>query len=126
MSELHYTYTLEEIKCHNGKNGAKTWVVIHDMVYDVSDYLKDHPGGDELILDVAGRDCTKDFDDFGHSSDAKKILAKLKVGELVEDDKRSNRKKEIEKGEKKEKNDKNKNDDEVVKRRRKFRFFFCA
>lgn len=38
MSQL---YSLAEIKPHNGKNGAKTWVVIHDNVYDVSDYLKD-------------------------------------------------------------------------------------
>lgn len=38
MSQL---YTLAEIKQHNGKNGAQTWVVIHDNVYDVSDYLKD-------------------------------------------------------------------------------------
>lgn len=38
MSQL---YTLDEIKQQNGKNGAKTWVVIHDNVYDVSDYLKD-------------------------------------------------------------------------------------
>lgn len=38
MSQL---YTLEEIKPHNGKNGSKTWIVIQDIVYDVSDYLKD-------------------------------------------------------------------------------------
>lgn len=38
MSKL---YTLEEIKLQNGKNGAKTWIVIHDCVYDVTDYLED-------------------------------------------------------------------------------------
>lgn len=38
MSQL---FTLAEIKQYNGKNGAKTWVVIHDIVYDVTDYLQD-------------------------------------------------------------------------------------
>lgn len=47
-------------------------------------FFLQHPGGGALISDVAGKDCTKDFDDFGHSSDARQILKKLKVGELIE------------------------------------------
>lgn len=100
-------YKLEEIRPNNGQNGAPTWIVLKDIVYDVTSYLDDvsyqdcglswrqvsvfyvsfflqHPGGGELITDVAGRDCTKEFDDFGHSSDAKELLKKYKVGELVE------------------------------------------
>lgn len=38
MSQL---YTLDEVKIRNGKNGARTWIVIHDVVYDVTDYLND-------------------------------------------------------------------------------------
>lgn len=38
MSQL---FTLDEVKPHNGKDGAKTWIVLHDNVYDVTDYLKD-------------------------------------------------------------------------------------
>lgn len=34
-------YTLDEVKFHNGKNGARTWIVIHDNVYDATDYLPD-------------------------------------------------------------------------------------
>lgn len=33
-------------------------------------------------MEVGGKDATKDFAD--HSSDAKKILAKYKIGEIVE------------------------------------------
>lgn len=43
-----------------------------------------HPGGEELILDVAGRDCTNDFEESGHSTDARNFLKKYKIGELVE------------------------------------------
>lgn len=38
MSQL---YTLDDVKLNNGKNGGKTWIVIHDNVYDVTNFLKD-------------------------------------------------------------------------------------
>lgn len=34
-------YTLEEIKKNNGKDGAPTWIVIRDIVYDVTTYLNE-------------------------------------------------------------------------------------
>lgn len=34
-------FTLAEVKPHNGQNGNKTWVVISDIVYDVTDYIRD-------------------------------------------------------------------------------------
>lgn len=34
-------YTLEEVKLRNGQNGARTWIVVHDSVYDTTDYLTD-------------------------------------------------------------------------------------
>lgn len=44
-------------------------------------YIK-HPGGPELIEEYAGQDATSGFDDFGHSSDAKKMLKDYLIGEL--------------------------------------------
>lgn len=46
--------------------------------------IRQHPGGEELILDVAGRDCTNAFEEAGHSTDATNMLKKYKIGELVE------------------------------------------
>lgn len=34
-------FSLAEIKQYNGKSRDKTWVVIHDCVYDVTEYLQD-------------------------------------------------------------------------------------
>lgn len=34
-------YTLEEVKLRNGKNGAQTWIVIHDCVYDATEFLEE-------------------------------------------------------------------------------------
>ncbi|XP_057672098.1 cytochrome b5-like [Diorhabda carinulata] len=78
-------YTLEEISRHDGKQDTRVWIIIKDIVYDVTDYLDEHPGGGELITEWAGKDATKEFDDFGHSLDAKKDLKKYRIGEVVEE-----------------------------------------
>lgn len=46
-----------------------------------------------MIEEYAGKDATAGFDDFGHSSDAKRMLKDFLIGELVDEDKMANRKK---------------------------------
>ena len=58
-------------------------MVIHDKVYNVTKYLDDHPGGEEVLMDRAGQNATEDFEDVGHSRDARKQLDKFEVGELA-------------------------------------------
>ncbi|XP_020290703.1 cytochrome b5-like [Pseudomyrmex gracilis] len=93
MSDSTTRYSLADVAKCNGKNGARTWIVINDYIYDVTDYMDGHPGGPELIEEYAGKDATSGFDDFGHSSDAKKMLKDYLIGELKDDDKKINRKK---------------------------------
>ena len=41
-------YTREELRKHNSKDDA--WMAIRGLVYDVTEYMKYHPGGpDELM-----------------------------------------------------------------------------
>ena len=51
-------------------------------VYDVSNYLNDHPGGAEVVMEVAGEDATNMFEDIGHSSDAREEMKKHFIGLL--------------------------------------------
>lgn len=83
-NEITKFYSLSEVAQKDGKISKETWIVVKDSVYDVTNYMENHPGGSELISEHAGKDCTKDFVDFGHSSDALKILKTLKIGEIVE------------------------------------------
>lgn len=69
--------------------------VIDNVVYDVTKFLDDHPGGHEVLLNVAGKDASEDFDDVGHSSDAKDMMKKYIIGELVEEDKVPTKRKEF-------------------------------
>lgn len=38
--------------------------------FDTKSFLLKHPGGREVLLDVAGKDASQDFEDVGHSSAA--------------------------------------------------------
>ena len=72
--------TRDTMGAHSSREDC--WMSIHGKVYDVTKYLEDHPGGEEVLMDRGGKDATEDFEDVGHSSEARKQLSKFKVGEL--------------------------------------------
>jgi len=57
-------------------------MVIHDKVYNSTSFVDEHPGGEEVLLDVGGQDATEAFEDVGHSDEAREILEGLLVGTL--------------------------------------------
>uniref|UniRef100_A0A7S4B404 Cytochrome b5 heme-binding domain-containing protein n=2 Tax=Chrysotila carterae TaxID=13221 RepID=A0A7S4B404_CHRCT len=57
-------------------------MTIHNKVYNVTKYLDEHPGGEEVLMDRAGQNATMDYEDVGHSKDARKQLDKFEIGEL--------------------------------------------
>lgn len=85
-------YTLEEIRVHNMSND--TWLIIHDKVYDITSFLEEHPGGEEVLLEQAGADATESFEDVGHSTDAREMLQQYYLGELHMDDRKKEKAKE--------------------------------
>ena len=50
------------------------------QVYDVTNFLDEHPGGGEIVSEQAGKDATQPFDDIGHSKKAKEMLQKSENG----------------------------------------------
>ncbi|XP_055858918.1 cytochrome b5 [Episyrphus balteatus] len=75
-------FTRADVTKHNSNKDC--WLIIHNNIYDVTSFLNEHPGGEEVLLEQAGRDSTEHFEDVGHSSDAREMMNKYKVGELVE------------------------------------------
>jgi len=73
-------YTFADVSAHSGKKDL--FLVIHDKVYDTTGFVDEHPGGEEVLLDVGGQDATEAFEDVGHSDEAREILDGLLVGTL--------------------------------------------
>ncbi|KAB1200363.1 Cytochrome b5 [Morella rubra] len=53
-----------------------------EQVFNVTKFLDDHPGGDEILLSAAGKDATDDFEAVGHSSSAREMMDEFYVGDI--------------------------------------------
>ncbi len=81
-----------EVATHNSK--ASCWTIINNNVYDITNYIPQHPGGDE-ILQACGTDGSTLFnkretssgEEVGtgtaHSSQAARELASMQIGTLA-------------------------------------------
>ncbi|KAI1706399.1 cytochrome b5-like heme/Steroid binding domain-containing protein [Ditylenchus destructor] len=77
-------FTRSEVAEHNSNGSA--WIIIGNKVYDVTQFLDEHPGGCEVLLEKAGEDRTEAFEDIGHSTDAREMKEQFLVGEIVDDE----------------------------------------
>jgi fatty acid desaturase/predicted heme/steroid binding protein len=74
--------TSDELKKHNKPDDV--WISVQGKVYNVTDWIKQHPGGDMPILNLAGQDVTDAFIAF-HPGSAWKHLDPFFTGYYLED-----------------------------------------
>ncbi|KAJ6872071.1 hypothetical protein NC651_031242 [Populus alba x Populus x berolinensis] len=74
------TFTLSQVAQHRSKKDC--WFVINGRVLDVTKFLDEHPAGGEVLVEVAGKDATREFSNIGHSKEAQNLLLKYQVGVL--------------------------------------------
>lgn len=83
MSKRIRIFTAEDVAQH--ASSTSCWVTRNGRVYDVTSFLADHPGGDDLILNYAGKDIgavMKDPMEHEHSDSAYDMLEEFVVGRL--------------------------------------------
>ncbi|XP_008805633.2 acyl-lipid (9-3)-desaturase-like [Phoenix dactylifera] len=73
--------TSEELRGHN--TPGDLWISIQGKVYDVTGWVKDHPGGDIPLLNLAGQDVTDAFVAY-HPGTTWALLDRFFVGYLAD------------------------------------------
>ncbi|KPM41492.1 hypothetical protein AK830_g5087 [Neonectria ditissima] len=74
--------TRANVQKHNKLNDL--YIIVHDRVYDVTQWADQHPGGEEVLLDVAGDDATEAFEDAIHSDEAREMMEEFLIGKIAE------------------------------------------
>jgi len=77
------TFTMADVAQHNDINSC--WFVVNGKVYDGTSWIPMHPGGEQAILSLCGRDGTSAFDN-QHSGQRRpeQELASLQIGTLTQ------------------------------------------
>jgi len=78
---MERVFTRAEVSNHTGKN--EPYIIIHNKVYNVTEWLNDHPGGNAILMENAGTDATQAFEDQGHSHIARDLMNQFLIGECL-------------------------------------------
>nr|XP_033321213.1 cytochrome b5-like [Megalopta genalis] len=71
-----------EVAAHNDEDDL--WFVYKGGVYDITKFAKEHPGGEDVLIELAGKDGTTCFDEIGHTTEAVQLRESYKIGVLSE------------------------------------------
>ncbi|KAK7451131.1 fatty acid alpha-hydroxylase [Stygiomarasmius scandens] len=83
MSKRIRIFDEEELAAH--KSVSSCWVSRNGKVYDITSFLPDHPGGDDIIVQYAGKDVGNvmaDTNEHEHSDAAYDMLDEYFIGRL--------------------------------------------
>jgi delta8-fatty-acid desaturase len=88
LRNIHWS----ELKQHTGHADASSssssssssskWIAIHGTIYDITQFVNVHPGGQMILSAYAGRNASDEFDAFHHPR-VKRRLPALCIGTLV-------------------------------------------
>ena len=71
---------ISDVAAHNKEWDC--WIILDQVVYDVTLYLEYHPGGKNNIMRFAGQDATEAFNESHPWVNSDAIIGKLRVGVL--------------------------------------------
>lgn len=73
-------YSTDEVSKHNHREDA--WIIVDNKVYDITDFIDMHPGGDTILNNVGG-DSTVGFKGPQHPVNAWDVLNERYIGDLI-------------------------------------------
>ncbi|KII72978.1 Cytochrome b5 [Thelohanellus kitauei] len=81
-------FNRDDVCNHNKKSDG--YIIYNNDVYNVTEFIEDHPGGEAILSKYLGTDITDVFNDnqhHQHSRSALKLLETYKIGTLSSDKK---------------------------------------
>jgi cytochrome b involved in lipid metabolism len=84
MSTMSQRFTRSEVTAHADEKSL--WIILDNKVYDITKFMLEHPGGEEVLIQWAGQDATESFNEVGHSTDARAMTNDYLIGELCNED----------------------------------------
>ncbi|KAK1633319.1 cytochrome b2 [Colletotrichum phormii] len=76
------TISVTDLSKHNTKSDC--WIAVHSKVWDITDFINEHPGGPSVLLKCAGSNVTKIFDEV-HAPDILEELPDEKFIGILKD-----------------------------------------
>ncbi|PVU88743.1 hypothetical protein BB561_005723 [Smittium simulii] len=78
------TFTMDEFTAQVKKSN-KQWIIIQGVIYDVTTFMFEHPGGIPLLDGAIGKDMSEAFNGgvYNHQNAARNLLGHLRVGSVV-------------------------------------------
>lgn len=82
VNRLPGKYTIAQVAAH--KDASSCWSAVNGGVHDLTAWIAQHPGGENAILSICGKDGTDAFNNqHGGKEKQETILQTFKIGELV-------------------------------------------
>lgn len=72
------SYTVEEVAQHN--TAKDIWVIINGNVFDLTNFINEHPGGKKVLLKKAGKDASKEFKTFHNDAIMQRVGLPMQIG----------------------------------------------
>jgi alkylation response protein AidB-like acyl-CoA dehydrogenase/predicted heme/steroid binding protein len=82
MAPPDKTFTRQEVRDHTSEESL--WCIIDSTVYDLTDFVDAHPGGESVLHQIAGQDCTSAFYNL-HRHEVLTKYANLAIGTLKDE-----------------------------------------
>jgi cytochrome b involved in lipid metabolism len=77
------TYTIAQVASHNSSTSC--WSTVNGGVYDLTSWVSNHPGGEQAILQICGKDGSVAFNgQHGGQVEQATVLSSFKIGIITQ------------------------------------------
>lgn len=75
-------YTMKQVATKS--TPAEAWIIIDGLVYNITNFMGKHPGGEKVLFAMAGKDCTDAFANYHNASVYQKWLPSYLIGQVTD------------------------------------------